>query len=212
MDEPRTLPPTHLPSPTHSLTKESLNSLQQSLLQSAPSPSYIVRWTENCLGNGNPEAMAAPAPPRSTSAHHRGLQRRPAHSSRSRTPSPSKRPTPQTYRTRNLAQAKVYIERLPRLPAAVDEQVRQILGIDSWQDPVEPSTSLPDFQESVTWYQSQSQRHVRQCTLEGEWKMSLAGLLTKLADLWGEDLQVQASEKGLSPSYKPLHSVAYLPT
>ncbi|KAH8725722.1 hypothetical protein GQ44DRAFT_739505 [Phaeosphaeriaceae sp. PMI808] len=55
----------------------------------------------------------------------RGRTRCPARTLRSRTPSPTKNPTPQTYRTRNLYHAGVFVETLAELPTATDKKESQ---------------------------------------------------------------------------------------
>ncbi|KAF1935974.1 hypothetical protein EJ02DRAFT_360247, partial [Clathrospora elynae] len=138
---------------------------------------------------------------RSTSSNNRGRTRRPA---RSRTPSPSK-PTPQTYRTRNLHHANVFVETLPNLPCAIDNAMREILGINSWDE--QPAVLEQRLDTVAAWYQAESQRNTQNVSIEGDWKFSLFGLVRQLSDPSASDLKAHISEKVWNPDLKPKSSL-----
>lgn len=117
-------------SPTLALTKEALCSTQRSTYEAPKSP--IQHWVESCATVCDPET-AAPPMPRSASLNDRGRRNTKQHARHhaSRTPSPSKRPSPQTYRTRNMYHAGVLVDNLADLPPIIDDEVRRILGIES---------------------------------------------------------------------------------
>jgi hypothetical protein len=197
----RASPPSNSSSQTSALTKEALESLQQSLRKTTHSTKHE---TGSYLAVRYMERMPAPPTPRSASSHHSERPRRSARSYAPRTPSPNKKPSPQTYRTRNLHHANVFIDKLSGLPPGVDEQVRQILGIDSWLDQIEPwqdrIASLAcglNFKDTAVGYQADSLRNASDCALEGDWKASLYGLLRKLTAHWAGTLKVHTSEKGM---------------
>jgi hypothetical protein len=156
------------------LTEEALDLFQRSL-----------------SSDDNPENMEALPTPRSTSS--RGRARRPA---RSRTLSPSKKPSPQTYRTQNLHHANVFIDALPDLPPPIDDAVRHILGITSWDE--QPAAPEQHLHTIAAWYQAESQRNTRNVSIEGDWKFSLFGLLRHLSDPFASDLKAHMSDEGRS--------------
>ncbi|KAH8723248.1 hypothetical protein GQ44DRAFT_728927 [Phaeosphaeriaceae sp. PMI808] len=104
------------------LTEDALRILQQSL---------SLTETDDTLAR-----MSAPLPSRSAHFNNRGrrVQKR---ESRSRTASPSK-PSPQTYRIRNLNRVQVYVGSLAGLPPGLEEEVRHILRVESSEDTVTP--------------------------------------------------------------------------
>jgi hypothetical protein len=145
--------------------------------------------------------MTAPPTPRSASLNGRERRsvNRHTRSQGSRTPSPSKKPSPQTYRTRNMHHAGVFVDNLAELPPAIDEEVRRILSIESWEDRL----TAPGKHQMDTYliglasaFRADSQRNARECLLEGDWKASLNGLVRNLADLSPGTLRTHMSEKG----------------
>lgn len=133
-------PPTSLSAQSSQLTEAALGTLQRSLAV-----------------DDNLEKMAAALPtPRSTCSHDRGRTRRTVRSYRSRTPSPRKKSTPQTYRSRNMHHANVFVETLPSLPSTIDTTLRQILAVRSWD---EQRAEYEQHLETVAdWYQIESQK------------------------------------------------------
>jgi hypothetical protein len=175
---PRTSSPSALPSPqTSALTETALSLLQRSL-----------------SADDKREEMAALPTLRSTSSHSRGRTRRSVQSYRARTPSPSKRPTPQSYRRRNLSIANVFIDAMPNLPSAIDPVVRHILKIDSWDE--QPVALEERLQTIAASYQTRSQRCTRNVSLEGDWNSNLFVLLSQLSDPFATELHAQMSQKG----------------
>lgn len=124
-------PPSNPSQQPLALTEEALRSTQRSTHE-ASEPS-VQHWAENCASVCSLEMMAAPPTPRSASSNERGRRgaKRHARSYGSRTPSPSKRPTPQTYRTRNMYHAGVFVDKLADVPPSIDDEVRRILRIES---------------------------------------------------------------------------------
>jgi hypothetical protein len=184
-------------SQTQALTSEALHSLQRSLSE-APRPTshHFTSFPDV------PENMSIPPTPRSASTSTRGRRdaKRHARSHSSRTPSPSKKPSPQTYRTRNLCSANVFVEALDELPLGIDEEVRRILRIKSWDDRVEASADEALVDDAAVSYKTQSLENTRDCSLEGNWKTSLFTLIRALikqssAPSAGE-LKLHVTEKG----------------
>ncbi|KAF2085053.1 hypothetical protein K490DRAFT_47630 [Saccharata proteae CBS 121410] len=186
-------PPSQLPR----LTEATLAYLQQSLRG---------HNTKDCKAVSCLEDMDAPPTPRSGPTY-RGRSRRHARSHGSRTPSPNKKPSPQTYRTRNLHHANVRIDALSDLPPAIDAQVRQILGFETWQDRI-GSPAEPPFENAAAHYLAESRRNAIECALEGDWKASLYNLIRQLTDHGAWTLKVHMSEKVWDPSLKPTCSTA----
>jgi hypothetical protein len=185
---------------TLALADEALHSTQQ---QNPKETATLVQdWVENCTAVSDLEIMAAPPTPRSNSLNDRGRRsaKRHARSYGSRTPSPSKKPSPQTYRTRNMYHAGVFVDNLAELPPAIDEEVRRILRIESWEDqvaaPVGEPRSATHLAPLASVFRAESRRNARECLLEGDWKASLNGLVRNLADLWPGALRTHMSEKG----------------
>ena len=165
------------------LTQEALHFWLQSLSQ----PSTQEE------GGNDLEIMAAPLTPRGTTPQSRGRAARHDARSRSsrRTPSPSK-PTPQTYRTRNLHHANVFVK--AELPPTIDDELRQLLGITSWENPV-VGPDEPQLNDAVNYYLADSIRNDEDCALEGEWKTSLSTLIRKLLPTSCNELKMNTSEK-----------------
>jgi hypothetical protein len=199
---PKSPPPSNLSSQTLALG-EVLRSGQQST-SNAPESS-IQHWAEDCAAACTSERMAEPPPtPRSAYGNDRGRRstKRHARSSGSRTPSPSK-PSPQTYRTRNMYHAGVYVDKLVDLPPAVDNEVRQILGIEKWGDRVAATVEGPPTAartQAAATFCAESRKNVRDCLLEGDWKATSNSLLRNLADL-SPNVRTQTSEKSKFADY-----------
>lgn len=45
----------------------------------------------------------------------------------------------------------VFVEDLADLPLTIDEEVRQMLGIESWEDQVIALADEPHFNDTVAW-------------------------------------------------------------
>ncbi|RMZ70944.1 copper transport accessory [Pyrenophora seminiperda CCB06] len=155
------------------------------------SESVIQHWVENCAAVCDLEMLAAPpSPPRS-----HGF----------RMPNPSKL-YPETYRTRNMHHAGVFVDTLD-LPPAIDDEVRRILGVDSWEDRVVATVYEPETATYLTGlataFQTGSRTNARMCSLEGNWKASLFGLVRSLEDLWPGALRATVSKMAWNPDLKP---------
>ncbi|EDU45947.1 hypothetical protein PtrSN002B_010399 [Pyrenophora tritici-repentis] len=187
------------------LTKEALHSVQQRNLEQFESSTEY--WVQNYTAVCDLEMMATPPTPRSSVPDGRGRRlKHYARSRGSRTPSPTKKPSPQTYRTRNMLHANVFVDHLDKLPPPIDEQVRGILGIESWENRVVASDEVQtkiDVDGLAVRLRTESLRNARECSLEGDWKASLNSLVRNLADLWKETLKTHMSEKVWNASLKP---------
>ncbi|KAH9870495.1 hypothetical protein IAQ61_005970 [Plenodomus lingam] len=78
--------------------------------------------------------------------------------------------------------ANVFVDNLGDLPPAVDSELRRILGVTSLEDHVINSADEPHCSDVAERYRSDSQRNARECSLEGDWKASLFGLLRTLSE------------------------------
>lgn len=175
-------------------------------LQSTSKQDKIQHWLDSCDATRDPPAtMAAPLTPRSASLNDRGRRsaKRCTRSHGSRTPSPSKKPTPQTYRTRNMHHARVHVDNLDELPPAINAEALGILGLESWDEPVQRQAPAHLARLAVI-FQAESRRNARECLLEGDWKASLNSLVRNLADLAPGTLRTHMSEKVWNPDLKPV--------
>lgn len=173
------------------LTKESLCSLQKSIIEEEELPSLkrLVQTWRDSANTDDLEKMAAPPTPRSAGSNNRGDRGRRYTKQdvrRRRTPSPGKRPTPQTYCTQNMHRARVFVEALSELPSTIIAKVQDILGIDFLNGQMaSPEIILPIpglVAEAAVKFWKESQRNSRDCSLEGDWKASLHGLLRNLSE------------------------------
>ncbi|KAF9733831.1 hypothetical protein PMIN01_08174 [Paraphaeosphaeria minitans] len=186
------------------LTDQALHTTHRRIHEKAEA--LIQHWAEQCAV---PEMPAAPPTPRSAPSNDRGRRsvKRHARSRGSRTPSPSKRPSPQTYRTRNMYHAGVLVDKLGDLPPAIDNEVRRILGIETWEDRMPAALDEPQaathLSGLVSTFWAESQRNARECSLEGDWKASLNSVIRNLADLEAGALKTHMSEKLWNSDLKP---------
>jgi hypothetical protein len=101
----------HALSQSFASKKEALKHTQQPVTNERAS--WTQHWLETCSTNSDPDMMVAQPTPRGASVSSRRGRRLSKRSVRaSRTPSPSKRPSPQTYRTQNMSYAGVLIDDL----------------------------------------------------------------------------------------------------
>ena len=147
------------------LTEEALENTQQPLPgEHAPS---LQHWLENCPADSDPDMMAAPPTPRSASVSSRRGRRPSQRSVRaSRTPSPSKRPSPQTYRTQNMSYAGVLVDDQNTLPQEIEDRAHHILGIRSLEDAIGTMKYQSQLATHVTRFLDQSRHNARNCSLE----------------------------------------------
>ncbi|KAF2647460.1 hypothetical protein K491DRAFT_772482 [Lophiostoma macrostomum CBS 122681] len=99
----------------------------------------------------------------------------------------------QTYRTRNMYYASVFVDKLANLLPPIDVEVQRILGIELWDDPVAAALDRPQAATHLT----------RLCSLEGDWKASLNGLVRNLTDFWPGTLKTHMSKKVWNSNLKP---------
>ncbi|EUC39646.1 hypothetical protein COCMIDRAFT_41864 [Bipolaris oryzae ATCC 44560] len=156
----------------------------------------IAHWLISCEAD-----TMAPPTPRSGSVSSSCGRRSSKRSARaSRTPSPSKRTSPQTYRNQNMSYAGVFIDDLIELPHDVERKVRYILEVESLEDTI--GTTEDDSQQAtyVKRFLDQSRYNARSCSLEGDWKASLFSLM---GDLARDNFQCHTSETLWNPDLKP---------
>lgn len=60
---------------------------------------------------------------------------------------------------RNLSQANVFIEALYDLPPLIEDEVRQILKIESWENQILAAEQEAHAEGAVAWYQAESPRN-----------------------------------------------------
>jgi hypothetical protein len=96
--------------------------------------------------------------------------------------------------------AGVFVDNLADLPPAINNEVRRILEIESWEDRVVATVDQSGNDTYLTGlaatFQTESRRNARECLLKGDWKASLNSLVRNLADLWPGTLRTHMSEKG----------------
>lgn len=184
-------------------------------------PAEILQWLDGCDARLEPppavETMAAPPTPRSAATPNpsdgqRRAARRPvrARTHTSRTPSPGKKPTPQSYRRGNMRYASVYVDHLDHVPPAIDGELRRILGLQSLNELAHPDTQAqtqPETQARLAalaaTYHAESRLNARECSLEGNWQSSIFTLMRNLALLAPGTLCLNMSEKAWIPDLKP---------
>lgn len=186
----------------------------------------ILHWLNSCDALPDPQLrlaiqnMTAPPTTRSTTLNlNNDRERRTARRHArvrphaSRTPSPSKKPTPQSYRCGNMQEVGVYVDRLGQLPPAVDGQARRIFALQSWNEEAQPEIegqTQPDTQAPLAAlaarYQAESRLNARDCSLEGNWKISIAAAVRQIAGLAPGTLCTDSSEKVWLPDLKPTSS------
>ncbi|KAF1828608.1 hypothetical protein BDW02DRAFT_603273 [Decorospora gaudefroyi] len=180
----------HTSSQLFAHTEEALENTQQPV--SDERALSIQRWLETSAA-----MTAAPPTPRSASVSSSRGRRPSKHSARqSRTPSPSKRPSPQTYRTQNMSYAAVFIDDLTALPPEIECVTQTILEAESLEEVI----SVTEQDLHVERYLKQSHDNARNCSLEGDWKASLFDLMRNLAQ---GNVQCHTSEKLWNADLKP---------
>jgi hypothetical protein len=181
----------HASAQAFTLTEEALQDTQQPVSdERAPS---IQHWLETCSADSDSDRMAAPPTPRSASVSSSRGRRSSKHSARaSRTPSPSKRPSPQTYRTQNMSYAGILIDDLTELPQEIERRVRHILEAETLEDVIGSTDHESQLAPHMKRFLDQSRHNARSCSLEGDWKASLFSLIADLAD---GNVQCHTSDK-----------------
>jgi hypothetical protein len=181
----------HASSQSLALTVEALENTQ--LPVSDRRAQSIQHWLEICPAESDPDMMAAPPTPRSASvSSSRGRRSSKHHAGASRTPSPSKRPSPQTYRTQNMSYAGVFIDDLNELPREIECRVRHVLEAKSLEDAIGTTEYQSELATHVKRFLDQSRHNAKSCSLEGDWK---AGLFNLMRDLVQDNVQCHTSEK-----------------
>ncbi|KAH8724205.1 hypothetical protein GQ44DRAFT_740633 [Phaeosphaeriaceae sp. PMI808] len=183
--------PSNPSSQSFAFTEKALENIQQPVSdERAPS---IQHWLETCPTDSDSDIMAAPPTPRSASVSSRRGRRPSKHSARaSRTPSPSKRPSPQTYRTQNMSYAGVLIDDLIELPQEVERRVRHILEVESLEDVI-----------GTTEHGSQLATHVKRFLDQSRHNARSSCLFSLMGDLAQGNVQCHTSEKLWNADLKP---------
>jgi hypothetical protein len=87
------------------------------------------------------------------------------------------------------------VENLDGLPSIVDNEVRRILRIDSWEDHMDTPGNRPLLHNAAVLYRAESVQNTRDCALEGEWRSSLFQLVKQLLNPADGKLKAHMSEK-----------------
>lgn len=178
------------------LTEEALNQSQQ---QSAEEPLFSIQhWLKDYSADCYFDGMPAPPTPRSAYSTNRGRQIVKRHMrASSRTPSPNKKPSPQTYRTQNMSLAGIVVDNLGELPQDIQRGVLDILDIESLENTMSPLGDQMELAAHVTRFLDKSRHSAKQCSLEGDWKFNLFSLISELVS---DRVQCHTSEKCESAS------------
>lgn len=97
--------------------------------------------------------------------------------------------------------AGVFVDKLADLPPIIDDEVQRILGTETWEDQV--LVAADELAGIVSTFWAESRRNARECSLEGDWKASLNGVIRNLAELWPDALKTHMSEKVWNSDLKP---------
>jgi hypothetical protein len=156
------------------------------------SPQPIKEWINNC--DRYTEAEMAPPQTPSVTSNESGPRRATKLSyRRQRSQSPNKRTGPQ-YRTRNMADANIFIDHLPDPPPDVAAQLQHI-----FQGPADDIRRIPlspRVEELAKRYCSKTRQLAKECAGEGQWKSSLlSGLAEPMQELWPDVVKLSAFEK-----------------
>ncbi|KAJ6284638.1 hypothetical protein J3E71DRAFT_266516 [Bipolaris maydis] len=130
--------------------------------------------------------MGPPTPRSESVSSSRGRRSSKRSARASRTPSPSKRASPQTYRNQNMSYAGVFIDDLVELPHDVERKVRYILEAESLEDMI--GTREDDSQQVA---------YVKRFLDQSPSLFSLIG------DLARDNFQCHTSEKLWNADLKP---------
>jgi hypothetical protein len=202
--------------PPSNPSSQTLAPAEGSPLTAVAQDEEILNWLISCDASPGPsptaETMAAPPTPRSATHNLNDGGRRTARRSArarshvSRTPSPVKKPTPQSYRRGNMRYAGLYVDHLDQLPPAIDDETRGIFGAELAQQDTQAQTQ-PEIQAHLAvltaTYQAESRLNARECALEGNWKNSLFTLMRNIALLAPGTLCLNMSEKAWISDLKP---------
>ena len=166
---------------------------------------YIRRWLDNIELNYENHTMPPTPPstfariPRGASARERRGSRQSTLTSDTQTPKATKTLTPETYRQINLRASCIFIDNKVIIPPAIDEYIRQILSISSWEDQVPAPNGIgmqPLFDEVADKYHRESERLASTCSLEGDWRHCLCSVMCQMNNRLGQALEINACEKG----------------
>ncbi|USP80956.1 hypothetical protein yc1106_08230 [Curvularia clavata] len=177
---------------------------------------YIRRWLDNIELNYENHTMPPTPPstfariPRGASARERRGSRQSTLTSDTQTPKATKTLTPETYRQINLRASCIFIDNKVIIPPAIDEYIRQILGVSSWEDQVPAPNGIgmqPLFDEVADKYHRESERLASTCSLEGDWRHCLYSVMCQMNNRLGQALEINACEKVWNQHLKPINAI-----
>ncbi|RMZ73458.1 terminal deoxynucleotidyl transferase [Pyrenophora seminiperda CCB06] len=172
--------------------------------------STIQHWLDTCESHLNSDTMDPPPTPQrvrmSSSRVRRASTRSDSTRSEcaSRTPSPSKRFTPQTYRMIAMQKAKLCIDGLSVLPETIQHKVQQILGVSSLDQVMGTPAHDSLMTTHMQTYLDDSRQLALECSLEREWLHSLYALVRSFGrDLAPNVLRFSIAAKPWNADLKP---------
>lgn len=164
---------------------------------------FIEQWVNDCDSYGEAE-MAPPQTPSVISNESGQRRTSKLNYRRQRSQSPSKKTSPQ-YRSRNMADASVFIDHFPEPPQDVDDQLKHIFDVSVLEDIGKTSFSCDLYAtlaaqnrvgELSERYCHKSRQMAKDCAGEGQWKSCLlSGLVEPIQELWPDVIKISASEK-----------------
>ena len=185
------------------LTPETLQAISSQSSAPKESTQSIEQWASNCYTCSEPEMVPIQTP--SVTSNDSGLRRASKVGyRRQRSQSPTKKTSTQ-YRSRNMADASVFVDHFPEPPSDVEDQLKHIFGISMLGDignifpSPNPSGALAiqtAVRELAERYCHKSRQMAKDCAGEGQWKSYLlTGLVEPMQELWPDIVKLSASEK-----------------
>ncbi|KAF2006573.1 hypothetical protein P154DRAFT_481360 [Amniculicola lignicola CBS 123094] len=192
--------PTSRSSRTLPLTPETLQAISSQPSAPKDSTQSIAQWAGNCYTCSEPEMVPVQTP--SVASNDSGLRRASKLGyRRQRSQSPTKKSSTQ-YRTRNMADASLFVDHFPEPPLDVEDQLKHIFQV-SMSGEIGNSVSSHNFSsaqivqttvsELAEKYCHKSRQMAKDCAGEGQWKSSLlAGLVEPMQELWPDIAKLSA--------------------
>lgn len=149
----------------------------------------VEQWADKRKTENKFEMPPSPTP---SSLSWRGNRRRTAKlAQRQRSSSPVQKANSPQYRAMNMADANLFVDHLPEVPAEVETQLRRVFG---------DTTLLAKHERAIDrlarHYCEESRVLAKKCAGESEWRSHLfLGLLQPLERLEPDTLMLSASEK-----------------
>ena len=181
------------------LTPETLGELSSQSPAPTNSIESIEQWASNCDSCSQSEMATSITSNDSSQRRVSKLNYR-----RQRSQSPTKKTSTQ-YRSRNMADASIFVDHFPEPPSDVENQIKNIFGVSALENigqapsdhsQVSASAIKNDIDEFAKKYCHRSRQMAKDCVGEGQWKSCLlTGLVEPMQELWPEILKMSASEK-----------------